>query len=153
MMIFWVILTLALVLSIAMIVMVLLQPSKGGGITAAFGGIGGTLGSTFGQRRTLEALGKGTTYTAIIIAVLCLMANLFFVPRAGESSGAQTPVTSGANAPIVQPAPGEGGLNVDNQSASPATGESSAEGPSRSGGEQSGTGAVSAPDGGNTDEE
>ncbi|MGE3800035.1 MAG: preprotein translocase subunit SecG [Candidatus Kapaibacterium sp.] len=102
---FWVILILALILSIMLIVMVLLQPSKGGGITAAFGGIGGTIGSTFGQRRTLEALGKWTTYFAIGIAVLCLIANLFFLP-VGSSDGGSRAVTTGGIAPSVTPAPG-----------------------------------------------
>lgn len=95
---FWVILTIALLLSVALIVMVLLQPSKGGGITAAFGGIGGSIGSTFGQRRTLEFLGKATTWTAAGIALLCILANLFFIPSSGT---AQQPVTTGATAPAA----------------------------------------------------
>ena len=100
-MIFWIILTITLLLSIVLIAMVLLQPSKGGGLTGAFGGIGGSLGSTFGARRTLEALGKGTTWTAILIAVLCLVANMFFVPK--TSTNTQAPVTSGATAPAATP--------------------------------------------------
>lgn len=95
---FWVILTIALLLSVALIVMVLLQPSKGGGITAAFGGIGGSIGSTFGQRRTLEFLGKATTWTAAGIALLCIVANLFFIPSSGTT---QQPVTTGAKAPAA----------------------------------------------------
>lgn len=102
-MIFWIILTITLLLSIVLIAMVLLQPSKGGGMTGAFGGIGGTLGSTFGARRTLEALGKGTTWTAVIIAALCLVANMFFVPK--DSSNAQVPVTTGAAAPAAAQMP------------------------------------------------
>lgn len=116
---FWIILTITLVLSLALIIMVLLQPSKGGGITAAFGGIGGTLGSTFGQRRTLEALGKGTTYMAIAIATLCIVANLFFIPQTPQRGVG--PVTQGASAPNVTTAPAPGGLNLDQQS-TPATG-------------------------------
>lgn len=96
---FWVILTIALLLAVALIVMVLLQPSKGGGITAAFGGIGGSLGSTFGQRRTLEFLGKATTWTAGAIAALCIIANLFFIPTSG---GTVQPVTTGKKAPAQQ---------------------------------------------------
>lgn len=96
---FWVILTIALLLAVALIVMVLLQPSKGGGITAAFGGIGGSLGSTFGQRRTLEFLGKATTWTAGAIAALCIIANLFFIPTSG---GTAQPVTTGKKAPAQQ---------------------------------------------------
>ena len=121
---FWIILTLALVLSIAMIVMVLLQPSKGGGITAAFGGIGGTLGSTFGQRRTLEALGKGTTYLAIGVAALCLLANLFFLPSGG---GVQT-ATEGTAAPMIEQNPGvpSSDMNLETESSAPATSDDAA---------------------------
>lgn len=119
---FWILLTIILLLSLAIIVMVLLQPSKGGGITAAFGGIGGTIGSTFGQRRTLEALGKWTTYFAISIATLCLMVNLFFVPQPTAGGSTTTPVTQGQVPPVINQVPGAGGnLDLDAPSA-PATG-------------------------------
>lgn len=119
-MIFWIILTITLLLSVVLIAMVLLQPSKGGGLTGAFGGIGGSLGSTFGARRTLEALGKGTTWTAILIAVLCLVANMFFVPK--TSNDTQVPVTSGANAPANAP------VVVPPPTSSPPLGGTGAEG-------------------------
>ena len=122
---FWVLLILILILSVVLIGMVLLQPSKGGGITAAFGGVGGSLGATFGQRRTLEALGKGTTYTAIAIAVLCIITNIFFVPRSQSGAGTGV-VTEGSGAPVqsTTTAPG-GGLNVGGTpSGAPATGQS-----------------------------
>ena len=115
---FWILLTIILILSLAIIVMVLLQPSKGGGITAAFGGIGGTIGSTFGQRRTLEALGQWTTYAAIAIATLCIMANIFFIPQAQVTGGPTNPVTEGQVPQTINEVPqGATGLNLDNQSA------------------------------------
>lgn len=126
---FWVLLILILILSVVLIGMVLLQPSKGGGITAAFGGVGGSLGATFGQRRTLEALGKGTTYTAIAIAVLCIITNIFFVPRSQSGAGTGV-VTEGSGAPVQSTttgAPG-GGLNVGGTQSAPATGGQPAEG-------------------------
>ena len=120
---FWVILILALILSVVLIAMVLLQPSQGGGITAAFGGIGGTLGSTFGQRRTLEALGKWTTYFAVGIAALCLVANLFFLPTGGSvDNGLVTPGSGGVNVQANPQAPGSN-LNIDPESESAPTGE------------------------------
>lgn len=120
---FWLILTLTLILSVVLIVMVLLQPSKGGGITAAFGGVGGSLGSTFGTRRTLEALGKGTTWTAVVIAALCIIANVFFVRPTGSSNGNPI-VTSGesgaaSSAQPVAPAPAP----VQSTTPAPAAGE------------------------------
>ncbi len=120
---FWILLTIVLLLSLAIIVMVLLQPSKGGGITAAFGGIGGTIGSTFGQRRTLEALGKWTTYFAIAIAAICIMANLFFVPQPSARGGSANPVTQGQAAPQINRVPGAGGnLDLDGTPSAPAAG-------------------------------
>lgn len=91
---FWVIVGLVLLLSVVLIVMVMLQPSKGGGsLGSAFGGLGASLGSTFGSRRTLDFLARGTTYVAASIAVLCLLANIFFVPTTETTTG---PVTTGA---------------------------------------------------------
>jgi preprotein translocase subunit SecG len=111
-MIFWIIVGLAILLSAVLIVMVLLQPSKGGGIGSAFGSLGTQLGSTFGSRRTLDFLAKGTTWTAGALAVLCILANVFFVPR----SQGPTPVTSGAptapaptNVPTLPGAPAGSG--------------------------------------------
>lgn len=127
---FWVILIIALLLSVALIAMVLLQPSKGGGITAAFGGIGGSLGSTFGQRRTLEFLGKATAWTAAGVAALCILANLFFIPRTG---GAATPVTEGQSAPagaVTTPV-------VPAQPSAPATGGEAQQQPATSTPQQS----------------
>jgi preprotein translocase subunit SecG len=104
-MIFWIIVVLTMVLAVALIAMVLLQPSKGGGIGSAFGTLGTQLGSTFGSRRTLDFLAKGTTWVAAAIAVLCILANAFFVPRVTRP----TPVTSGAaatpTAPVVPALP------------------------------------------------
>jgi preprotein translocase subunit SecG len=100
-MIFWIILVVVMVLAVVLIGMVLLQPSKGGGIGSAFGTLGTQLGSTFGSRRTLDFLAKGTTWVAGGIAVLCILANAFFVPRVSRP----TPVTQGQSAtPTTVPA-------------------------------------------------
>jgi preprotein translocase subunit SecG len=114
---FWVIVGLVIILSVMLIIMVLLQPSKsGGGMGAAFGSLGTQLGSTFGSRRTLDFLAKGTTWAAGILALLCIIANLAFVPKAGK--GGLVPVTQGAKqtAPPAQTLP----LNTAQPSA-PAT--------------------------------
>jgi len=100
---FWVILILALFISIGLIVMVLLQPSKGGGMTSAFGSLGTSLGSTFGSRRTLDFLAKGTAWAAGILAVLSLIANMFFIPHAG--TGVINPKTETMPVPTAPPAP------------------------------------------------
>lgn len=89
---------LCVIIAVALIIMVLLQPSKSGSVGGAFGALNSSLGSTFGSRRTLDFLSKATTYGAIALAVLCLSANIFFIPH---SNGAKSmnPVTTGAEVP------------------------------------------------------
>ncbi len=106
-MLFWFILIVSLLLSAALITMVLLQPSKGGGLGASFGGFGGTLGSTFGTRRTLDFLAKGTTWVAIAIALLAIITNKFLTPSTeGPHKGIVTEQGAPSTTPGV-PTPGE----------------------------------------------
>ncbi|MBS1910582.1 MAG: preprotein translocase subunit SecG [Bacteroidetes bacterium] len=110
---FWIVVPLAILLSIALVVMVLMQPSKGGGAGGAFGSLGSSLGSTFGARRTLDFLAKGTTWAAGILGVLCFLANLAIGPSHQSAGEPQNSVTkgkvnaSGAKDQPVQPAPGQ----------------------------------------------
>lgn len=106
---FWFILILTLLISVALIVMVLLQPSKGGGMTSAFGSLGTSLGSTFGSRRTLDFLAKGTAWAAGILAVLSLIANMFMIPHA--DTGVVNPKTDAVPVP-ASPAPSLPGGNA-----------------------------------------
>ena len=121
---FWIIVPIAMLLSVALIVMVLLQPSKGGGMGGAFGALGSSLGSTFGSRRTLDFLAKGTTWVAGALAVLCILANLAIKSGVGSSSvDRNTPVTQGAstgNAPASVPVTPPGGAQPGAQQAAPA---------------------------------
>ncbi len=87
-MIIWIILLLiSLLLAIVLVGMVLLQPSKGGGMTSAFGSLGTSLGSTFGSRRTLDFLSKATVWVATAIGLLCLLANLMLKSMLGGGGG------------------------------------------------------------------
>ncbi len=106
MFLFFVILIITLLLAVSLIIMVLLQPSKGGGASGAFGGLGSTLGSTFGSRRTLDFLAKGTVWVAGIIAALALLSNMFLIPR-GEVATTKNPISTGTTVPSVpgMPAP------------------------------------------------
>ena len=107
-MLFWVISFLAILMSVVIVVMVLLQPSKGGGAGGAFGALGSNLGSTFGSRRTLDFLAKGTTWVAASLAILCVLANIFLA--GGESSVKGTTLsTEGKTAVPTQSAPAQGG--------------------------------------------
>lgn len=73
---------LSAIISIFLIVMVLLQSSKGGGLAGTFGG--GNMGSMFGTRRTADFLSKATWWLGGSLAVLALLINLVFLP--GKSS-------------------------------------------------------------------
>jgi len=59
--------SLHIILCIAMILIILLQPGKGGDVGAAFGGGGG--GTMFGPRGPASLLSKATTGAAILFMV------------------------------------------------------------------------------------
>ncbi|MDP4116073.1 MAG: preprotein translocase subunit SecG [Bacteroidota bacterium] len=69
---------LATVIAIFLIVIVLLQSSKGGGLAGTFGGA--NMGTVFGSRRTADFLSKATWWLAGSLAVLALVTNLFLLP-------------------------------------------------------------------------
>jgi preprotein translocase subunit SecG len=69
-----------LVLAILLILVVLMQASKGGGLAGTFGG--GSVGMVFGVRRTADFLTNATQVLAISFGLLALIINIFFLPRA-----------------------------------------------------------------------
>ena len=75
---FNVLLVVSSIIAIFLIIMVLLQASKGGGLAGTFGG--GNMGAMFGTRRTADFLSQATWWLGGIIAVLAIVANLFFLP-------------------------------------------------------------------------
>jgi preprotein translocase subunit SecG len=66
---------------IVLILVVLLQSSKGGGLAGAFGGAGGQ--TMFGGQETATFLSKATTYLAIAFMVLSLLL-AFLSARRGQ---------------------------------------------------------------------
>lgn len=76
---------LEIVLSILLIVSVLMQSSKGGGLAGTFGG--GNMGMMFGVRRTADFLTNATWSLATSFVVLALLINIFFLPRIGSTEG------------------------------------------------------------------
>jgi len=68
-------------------VVVLMQASKGEGLSGTFGGAGGSMGSMFGTRRTADFLSKATWWLGGSLAVLAIVVNLFFLP--GQSTANQ----------------------------------------------------------------
>ncbi|HSW56628.1 MAG TPA: preprotein translocase subunit SecG [Ignavibacteriaceae bacterium] len=69
----------ASIAAVILIVVVLMQASKGGGLSGTFGGAG-SMSSMFGTRRTADFLSQATWWLAGIVAVLAIVANLFFLP-------------------------------------------------------------------------
>ncbi len=60
-----------ILISASLVVVVLLQSSKGGGLAGAFGGAGG-MGAVFGGQTTASLLAKATRYLAIAFMVSSL---------------------------------------------------------------------------------
>ncbi len=76
---------LEILISILLIVSVLMQSSKGGGLAGTFGG--GNVGMMFGVRRTADFLTNATWSLATGFVALALLINIFFLPRTGSSEG------------------------------------------------------------------
>ncbi len=70
-------------ISILLVLVILMQSSKGGGLAGTFGG--GSVGVVFGVRRTADFLTLATQYLAGAFLVLALVINIFFLPRATET--------------------------------------------------------------------
>ena len=78
--------TLEIIIAILLVIAVLMQSSKGGGLAGSLGG--GSMGAVFGVRRTADFLGKATTYLAFAYIAVALLINIAFLPTrqtTGES--------------------------------------------------------------------
>ncbi len=103
---------LAVLVSVVLIITVLLQSSKGGGLAGSFGGTG-AFGTVFGTRRTADFLSKTTWWLGGILIALSLIVNLFFLKSSTsaesviQDSRSSVPATSTlpqAQPPQQQPA-------------------------------------------------
>ena len=78
---FYVILTILIIaVSVFLILSVLIQNPKGGGLNSSFG----VSNQVLGARRTTDVLEKSTWTLAIVLLAFSLLSN-FFVPRTGPS--------------------------------------------------------------------
>jgi len=77
--------TLCGIIAVFLIIIILMQSSKGGGLAGTFGGAG--MGTVFGTRRTADFLSKATWWLGGILSALAIIINLFFLP--GQTSSDQ----------------------------------------------------------------
>ena len=87
-----------------LIVVVLLQPGQGQGISGmgGAGAIGGGGGGGLGARRTADLLSKSTSVLAAVFLVLCVLAN-FAIDRGEVNRSILQEGGPGVNAPIESP--------------------------------------------------
>ena len=78
--------TIEIVIAVFLVIVVLLQSSKGGGMAGITGGAG-NFGTMFGSRRTADFLSKATWWLGGSLLGLALVINLFFLP--GQTSSEQ----------------------------------------------------------------
>jgi preprotein translocase subunit SecG len=71
---------LTVVASVLLIIVILLQASKGSGLAGTLGGAS-QVGAMFGTRRTADFLSRATWWLAGIIVVLSLIINMWFIPH------------------------------------------------------------------------
>jgi len=79
--------TISIIISFVLIIAILLQKGKGGGLAGTFGGGGAGFGTMFGTRRTADFLSKGTWWLGGALMILAIVINLFFLP--GQTSTQQ----------------------------------------------------------------
>lgn len=99
---FGILVTIELIISVILIVVVLMQASKGGGLAGSFGG--GQMGTVFGVRRTADFLSRATTILATVFIGLSIIINLFFLP--GKTTSTESIIQrGGAPTAVPQPVP------------------------------------------------
>ena len=99
---------LIILVCVLLTLVILMQSSKGDGLSGGLGAPGG-VGAVFGVRRAADALQRATIWLGGILIVLCLLANIFFLPTASRTpnavSGGKATVKTDQQAPPVQSAP------------------------------------------------
>jgi len=87
--------------SILLVLVVLMQSSKGGGLAGTFGG--GQMGMVFGVRRTADFLTRATQILATTFIVLSLVINFFFLPRSNAPT--ESVIQRGSQGAVQQQLP------------------------------------------------
>ncbi len=82
-------------------IVVLMQASKGDGLSGTFGAAG-SMGSMFGTRRTADFLSKATWWLGGSLAVLAIVINLFFLPGQTTASQRESIIQKSARPTVPQ---------------------------------------------------
>jgi preprotein translocase subunit SecG len=93
---FWVFIILNILIAIALMGVVMMQASKGDGLTGSLGG--SSFGTVFGVRRTADFLQKITIGLAAAFLVISLVVNMWFLPT-GTGEGGRRSVLQDVQAP------------------------------------------------------
>jgi preprotein translocase subunit SecG len=74
--------TIEVIIGTLLMLVILMQSSKGGGLAGSFGGA--NLGTVFGVRRTSDFLTNATQWMAGIFMILALVINLWLLPKSEQ---------------------------------------------------------------------
>lgn len=119
---FAVLMTLEILVSVLLVLVILMQSSKGGGLAGTFGG--GQVGMMFGVRRTADFLTRSTQILGAVFILLALAINLFFLrpSTAGTESVIQRSGADRGLTPQLPPqATPEQGTPATQEQAPPST--------------------------------
>lgn len=96
-----------IVISIFLVIAILMQASKGDGLSGTFGAGSAGFGQVFGTRRTADFIGKITWYLGGGLLFIALIVNLFFLPGETTMEERQSIIQSSAqpSVPIVPTLP------------------------------------------------
>lgn len=92
--------SLSVIIAVLLVIIVLLQASKGDGLSGTIGGGAGGFGTVFGARRTADFLSKGTWWLGGTLLVLAIVINLFFLPGQ-TTSGERESIIQNSGQPAV----------------------------------------------------
>jgi len=92
----------ASIIAVFLMIVVLMQSSKGDGLSGTFGGAAGSMGTMFGTRRTADFLSKATWWLGGSLAVLAIAINLFFLPGQATSNQRESIIQGASRQQIPQ---------------------------------------------------
>ncbi len=100
---FSILMAIEVIISILLMLVVLMQSSKGGGLAGTFGGA--NVGMVFGVRRTADFLTQATQVLALSFGILALVINIWFLPRGYEGGAESVLQRTATQAPVTPQLP------------------------------------------------